>query len=264
MCSFWSWAHPECRQFWLSVRYWVADGLRIAVPQWRNDADCLPRQRACWRCTWSQSSLFQPIPPLSLRSSPHFCPLSSPKKRAPSAAVLAGSCPNSAPCVDPSTITKVKPDKISINKFKFKRCPKIRTRSKKQRFRWVINATSCGTLQNQAIPMIFASTIADMQIHDRQIARGTKVHGPAPRNGLPAPGCRNRTALPVPRGVQDEVAYMWRRFRENERVQLDRHSYEVQIKELTEKLSEEHLSRTEIDKLKEFIRRQSVSLPRCR
>lgn len=43
-------------------------------------------------------------------------------------------------------------------------------------------------------------------------------------------------------------------------MQLDRHSYEVQIKELTEKLSEEHLSRSEIEKLREFIRRQSVCL----
>lgn len=112
--------------------------------------------------------------------------------------------------------------------------------------------------------MIFASTLDNMQIHDRQIARRTEVHGATPRNGLPASGCGNRTTVSVPRGVQNEVAYGSYRFRENERVQLDRHSYEVQIKELTEKLSEEHLSRTEIEKLREFIRRQSVPLPRCR
>ena len=48
------------------------------------------------------------------------------------------------------------------------------------------------------------------------------------------------------------------RFRESERVELDRHSYEVQIRELTEKLAEEQNYRAEIERLREFIRRQSV------
>ena len=46
--------------------------------------------------------------------------------------------------------------------------------------------------------------------------------------------------------------------RESERIGLDRHSYEVQIKELSEKASQEDALRSEVDKLKEFIRRQSV------
>ncbi len=39
---------------------------------------------------------------------------------------------------------------------------------------------------------------------------------------------------------------------------LDRHSYEIQIKELTEKLLSDESCRGENEKLKEFIRRQSV------
>lgn len=49
--------------------------------------------------------------------------------------------------------------------------------------------------------MIFASNIDAMQIHDRQIAGITKVHGPTSGNGLPAAGCRNRATVSVPRGV---------------------------------------------------------------
>ena len=41
-------------------------------------------------------------------------------------------------------------------------------------------------------------------------------------------------------------------------MELDRHSYEVQIKELTEKLAESSNYRNENDKLKEYIRRQTV------
>lgn len=45
-------------------------------------------------------------------------------------------------------------------------------------------------------------------------------------------------------------------------MELDRHSYEVQIKELTEKLAESSSYRNENDKLKEYIRRQTVRM--CR
>lgn len=48
------------------------------------------------------------------------------------------------------------------------------------------------------------------------------------------------------------------RFREIERNNLDRHSYEIQIKELTEEINIYESLRTENGKLKEFIKKQGV------
>ena len=50
------------------------------------------------------------------------------------------------------------------------------------------------------------------------------------------------------------------KYKENERSVLDRHSYEVQIKELTHKISDSDGQRSEVEKLKDFIRRQSAEL----
>lgn len=51
---------------------------------------------------------------------------------------------------------------------------------------------------------------------------------------------------------------MWRcRYKEIERRELDRHSYEIQIKELAERLSETDGIRNENVRLKDFIRRQN-------
>lgn len=49
--------------------------------------------------------------------------------------------------------------------------------------------------------------------------------------------------------------------REVERRELDRHSYEVQIKELTLRISEEGSFKAENIKLREFLRKQSVTIP---
>lgn len=98
------------------------------------------------------------------------------------------------------------------------------------------------------------------EIHDRQAARRPQdLHGRPPRHGLPPPGRRNRKTLRVPRRLQTQVRSRPCRFREIERSNLDRHSYEVQIKELTQKLAEEESCRTENAKLKEFIKRQGVA-----
>lgn len=48
------------------------------------------------------------------------------------------------------------------------------------------------------------------------------------------------------------------RFREIERSSLDRHSYEVQIKELTQRLAEEETARTDHAKLVEFVKKQQA------
>lgn len=56
---------------------------------------------------------------------------------------------------------------------------------------------------------------------------------------MPAAGCRNRETVRVPRRIQVEVGVGSCRFREVERRELDRHSYEVQIKELTMRISDE-------------------------
>ena len=50
------------------------------------------------------------------------------------------------------------------------------------------------------------------------------------------------------------------KYKEIERRELDRHSYEIQIKELAQQLSESEGLRIEIGKLKEFIRKQSLEL----
>ena len=50
------------------------------------------------------------------------------------------------------------------------------------------------------------------------------------------------------------------KYRENERKDLDRHSFEVQIKELTQKISDSDGQKSEVEKLKDFIRRQSMEL----
>lgn len=124
--------------------------------------------------------------------------------------------------------------------------------------------TSCGTSPNPETPTTYASTHTDTQVHDSQVARRAEVHGSASGTRVPPAGCRNRAALPVSGVVQDEVPPIGGRFRESERVELDRHSYEVQICELTDRLAEEHNFRTEIEKLREFIRRQSVHPLTCR
>ena len=48
------------------------------------------------------------------------------------------------------------------------------------------------------------------------------------------------------------------RYREIERRELDRHSYEVQIKELTQQLEDETSFKTENGKLRDFIKKQTV------
>ena len=48
--------------------------------------------------------------------------------------------------------------------------------------------------------------------------------------------------------------------KEIERKDLDRHSYEIQIKELTERAFDGDKFRKENDKLKEFIQRQTIEL----
>ena len=54
------------------------------------------------------------------------------------------------------------------------------------------------------------------------------------------------------------------RFREIERNNLDRHSYEIQIKELTERATGEDSLRNENSKLKEFSKRLQVEMGGCR
>ena len=50
------------------------------------------------------------------------------------------------------------------------------------------------------------------------------------------------------------------RYREVERIQLDRHSYEIQIKELTMQIDEEGSFRNENSKLRDFIKKLTVSI----
>ena len=101
------------------------------------------------------------------------------------------------------------------------------------------------------------------QIHDSQVAgRQEGLHGRTPRTGLPPPGCGNLAPLRVLGRVQAQVPLLkYLRFREIERNNLDRHSYEVQIKELTEKVSGEETLRTENSKLKDFSKRLQVPTP---
>lgn len=51
------------------------------------------------------------------------------------------------------------------------------------------------------------------------------------------------------------------RYREVQKKELDRHSYEVQIKELASQLGDGESSKVENAKLKEFIQRLTVSFP---
>ena len=51
----------------------------------------------------------------------------------------------------------------------------------------------------------------------------------------------------------------WFRYREIERRELDRHSYEIQIKELTQQLNEKTIHETENLKLRDFLKKQTVS-----
>lgn len=48
------------------------------------------------------------------------------------------------------------------------------------------------------------------------------------------------------------------KYKEVEKKELDRHSYEVQIKELAMQLSEGEAFKTENNKLKDFIKKQNV------
>lgn len=45
-----------------------------------------------------------------------------------------------------------------------------------------------------------------------------------------------------------------------ERKELDRHSYEVQIKELTQQISDDNFYKNENVKLKEFVKKQQAEI----
>jgi hypothetical protein len=106
--------------------------------------------------------------------------------------------------------------------------------------------------------MTSESTPPPIKIHDSHSPRPQKLHGPTHRTCLSPPSRINRTPLLVPRIVQTKVADPQCRFREHERKDLDRHSYEIQIKELSQKVLEESSFRIENGKLKEFLKSQTV------
>ena len=60
--------------------------------------------------------------------------------------------------------------------------------------------------------------------------------------------------------TNSSIFWLYLRFREIERSNLDRHSYEIQIKELTQSIEDEEATRTENGKLVEFIKKQQVSI----
>ena len=51
---------------------------------------------------------------------------------------------------------------------------------------------------------------------------------------------------------------LWLRYHEAERRDLDRHSYEIQIKELTQRIAEEASYKTENINLREFLKKQTA------
>ena len=59
--------------------------------------------------------------------------------------------------------------------------------------------------------------------------------------------------------INSSIFWGYFRFREIERSNLDRHSYEIQIKELTQRIEDEEATKTENGKLVEFIKKQQVS-----
>ena len=58
--------------------------------------------------------------------------------------------------------------------------------------------------------------------------------------------------------TNSSIFWLYLRFREIERSNLDRHSYEIQIKELTQRIEDEEATKTENGKLVEFIKKQQV------
>ena len=80
-----------------------------------------------------------------------------------------------------------------------------RRASARQRFPCPKKETSCGTSQSPATPTTSESTKDRIKVDDRQITRRAKIHGAAPRASLPSSGSRDRKALPVSLGIQDEI-----------------------------------------------------------
>jgi hypothetical protein len=60
--------------------------------------------------------------------------------------------------------------------------------------------------------------------------------------------------------LSDYLSEMKSKYREIERRELDRHSYEVQIKEILEKNYQSSNLKSENEKLKDFIRRQQLEV----
>ena len=79
--------------------------------------------------------------------------------------------------------------------------------------------------------MISESTQGLIQVDDRTVAGGPeRVHGAAFRSSVSTAVCGDRAPLRIPRGLQIQVGANLCRYREIERRELDRHSYEIQIK----------------------------------
>lgn len=109
--------------------------------------------------------------------------------------------------------------------------------------------------------MISESTPLFMQIHDSPSSRLEQdLHGWAHGNRLPPAGCWNRTTHWQSRWLQTQVFSYPCRFKEIEKRDLDRHSYEIQIKELTERAFDGDRYKKDSDKLREFIQKQTIEL----
>lgn len=88
----------------------------------------------------------------------------------------------------------------------------------------------CGISSSLEILTIYESTYPLNKVYDRKSSRTKKVHGSSFRAGLSSAGGRNIKTLYFSRIILSEVRILIARIREQERVELDRHSYEVQIK----------------------------------
>ena len=118
---------------------------------------------------------------------------------------------------------------------------------------------SFGTLFNPETLMISKGILPLTQVHDRQDPRGSpQLYGRAHRTGLSDASSRDRTPPRVLGVIQAQVNSNLLRYREVERRELDRHSYEVQIKELTQQLTEKTVHETENLKLRDFLKKQTV------
>lgn len=123
------------------------------------------------------------------------------------------------------------------------------------------SATTSGTSSNPEILTTSESNSYTIQVHDRQTTRREQAeHGWASGDCLPAAGCRNLTVDRQPRWLQTEVPFFLFRLKEIEKKDLDRHSYEIQIKELTEKAFDSDRFRKESDKWREFSQKQAVEI----